>query len=130
MHSLMLRTNFIAQHFLIGKDFGSENFKHSHQYLFEIEIESPHLDQYNYVIDIVEVKSILDKLTLEYNDKTLNDLPEFANQNPSLELFSKILWHKFQVLLELPSHCQVTVRLWEDDIAQASYREDKKRIFQ
>jgi 6-pyruvoyltetrahydropterin/6-carboxytetrahydropterin synthase len=126
MHTLMLGSNFIAQHFLIGKDFGSENFKHSHHYRFEIEIESPKLDQYNYLIDIIEVKSLLDKLTSHFNDKTLNELPEFENQNPSLELFSKILWQKFNTHSQLPANCQLTVRLWEDTAAQASYRELKK----
>lgn len=119
----MVSTNFIAQHFLIGKDFGAENFKHSHLYRFEIEIESPHLEQHNYLIDIVEVRKILDKLTAHFNDKTLNELPEFENQNPSLEFFSKILWQKFHTHYQLPNNCQITVRLWEDSIAQATYRE-------
>lgn len=119
----MLSTDFIAQHFLIGKDCGYENFKHSHHYHFEVEIESPHLDQHNYLIDIIEMRSILDKLISHFNDKTLNELPEFANQNPSLELFSKILWQKFNLHSQLSSKCQITVRLWEDTVAQASYRE-------
>ncbi|WP_419419415.1 6-pyruvoyl trahydropterin synthase family protein [Legionella sp. D16C41] len=123
MHSLMLRKNFIAQHFLIGKDFGRENDKHSHHYCFELEIERPELDAYNYIIDIVEVKNYIDQIIAEFQDKTLNELPEFINQNPSLELFSKILWHKFHDNLFLPTNCQITIRLWEDDIAQASYRE-------
>ena len=123
MHTLMLRTDFIAQHFLIGKDFGAENFKHSHHYSFELEIASPKLDQHNYVVDIIEVRNNLDKLISHFNDKTLNDLPEFIDQNPSIELFSKILWKKCHDNFSLPKDCQITVRLWEDTIAQASYRE-------
>lgn len=123
MHTLMLGADFIAQHFLTGKDFGRENFKHSHRYRFEVEIESPLLDQHNYIIDIVEVRNILDKLISHFNDKTLNELPEFDNQNPSLELFSKILWQKFNIHYQVPDNCQIRVRLWEDAIAQASYRE-------
>jgi 6-pyruvoyltetrahydropterin/6-carboxytetrahydropterin synthase len=119
----MLRSNFIAQHFLIGKDFGAENFKHSHHYRVELEIESPLLDQHNYLIDIVEVRSHLEKLIAQYNDTTLNDLPEFENQNPSLELFSKILWQKFKKNYNMPEGCNLTVRLWEDAQARASYRE-------
>lgn len=123
MHTLMLSSNFIAQHFLVGKDFGPENYKHSHHYRFEIEIESSKLDQHNYILDIVEVRQLLNQLIAYFNDKTLNELPEFANQNPSLELFSKILWHKFNRQSQLSSDCQLTVRLWEDTVAQASYRE-------
>lgn len=122
MHSLMLRTQFIAQHFLIGKDFGQENSRHSHHYGFEIEIERPDLDEFNYIIDIIELKQRLDDLIAYFNDKTLNDLPEFVDQNPSLELFSKILWHKCHRNFKFADDCCITVRLWEDDIAQASYR--------
>lgn len=123
MYTLMLSSNFVAQHYLIGKDFGDENYKHSHHYRFEIEIASHQLDQYNYLIDIVVVKNMLDKLILHFNNKILNDLPEFANQNPSLELFSKVLWQKFNTHFQLPENFNITVRLWEDTIAQASYRE-------
>jgi 6-pyruvoyltetrahydropterin/6-carboxytetrahydropterin synthase len=119
MYSLMLKKNFIAQHFLIGKDFGPENEPHSHQYNLELELEKPDLDEYNFLIDIVEVKAQLDELISYFEDKVLNELPEFKDQNPSLELFSKIIWQKFN----LDSKTQITVRLWEDEIAQASYRE-------
>lgn len=123
MHSLMLRTQFIAQHFLVGKNFGEENFKHSHQYSFEVEIESTKLDEYNFIIDIVQVRQDLDTIISHFHDKTLNDLPEFQDQNPSLELFSKILWQKCHHHFKLPADCYISVRLWEDSIAQASYRE-------
>ncbi|HHF7367184.1 TPA: 6-pyruvoyl tetrahydropterin synthase family protein [Legionella bozemanae] len=125
MHHLMLRKNFIAQHFLIGKDFGAENLRHSHHYSFELEIENTKLDPFNFLIDIVEVRAHIDQLISYFQDKILNELPEFKNQNPSLELFSKILWQKFNNHIELPVDSQITVRLWEDDIAQASYRETK-----
>jgi 6-pyruvoyltetrahydropterin/6-carboxytetrahydropterin synthase len=123
MHTLMLRTDFIAQHFLIGKDFGAENFKHSHRYSLELEIISLELDQYNYLVDIIAVRQKLEQLASHFNDKTLNELPEFLDQNPSIELFSKILWTKCHDNFCLPKNCQILVRLWEDDIAQASYRE-------
>lgn len=123
MHSLLLKTNFIAQHFLIGKDFGRENFNHSHQYHLELEIKNQHLDQFNYVVDIVAVKENLDTLIDKYKDKKLNDLTEFTEQNPSLELFSKILWQDIISNFNLPKQSDVIVRLWEDDIACASYWE-------
>jgi 6-pyruvoyltetrahydropterin/6-carboxytetrahydropterin synthase len=123
MHSLMLTTEFCAQHFLIGKDFGEENFKHSHRYKFEIEIKSKHLDEFNFIIDIVQLKQDLDTIVAHFDNKTLNELPEFSNQNPSLELFSKILWQKCNGQFNLPEDGHIIVRLWEDNIAQATYLE-------
>jgi 6-pyruvoyltetrahydropterin/6-carboxytetrahydropterin synthase len=125
MHRLMLKKNFIAQHYLIGKDFGAENFKHSHHYGLEIEIENNKLDQFNYLIDIVEIRAYIDQIIAYFHDQTLNELPEFEEQNPSIELFSKILWHKLNTHFDFPTNSKITVKLWEDDIAQASYREDQ-----
>lgn len=89
----------------------------------ELEIENRKLDQFNFLIDIVDVKEHIDNLISYFNDKTLNELPEFKNQNPSLELFSKILWQKLSHQCVFPEESQITVKLWEDDIAQATYRE-------
>lgn len=123
MYSLLLKNQFQASHFLFGKDFGAENFPHAHQYGFEIEIKSHTLDQYNYLIDIVEMRSVVDNILSYFKEKTLNELPEFQNQNPSLELFCKILWQKFKDKHELFEHCRISIRLWEDDIARAAYWE-------
>lgn len=120
MHGLRLRKEFIAQHYLIGKDFGAENKTHSHQYRFELEIENSQLDEFNFIIDILEVKLLINQLIAYFQDQILNELPEFENKNPSLELFSKILWQQFKKHLKSN---RITVRLWEDDIAEASFRE-------
>lgn len=122
MHALRLRKNFIAQHFLIGKNFGSENLLHAHHYRFEMEIEHDQLDEHNFLIDIVELREQIGQLIFYFSDKILNELPEFVDQNPSLELFSKILWQRLSHQFDFPVNSQMTIRLWEDDIAQASYR--------
>lgn len=119
----MVRTQFRAQHFFPGKEFGQENSPHSHDYLFEIEIANHTLNQFNFLIDILAVKKLLNDLKAQFNNKLLNDLPEFKNQYPSLEFFSKILWQKFTSQHYFPITCQITVSLWEDEIAKASYRE-------
>lgn len=126
MYSLLLKTDFIAQHILLGPDSGPENSNHSHHYTFEIEISSQNLDKNNYLIDIIEIRNKLDNLIIYFKDKILNELPEFYNQNPSLEFFSKILWQKCRDQFNLPKSYQILVRLWEDAIAQASYREIKQ----
>ncbi|WP_058533490.1 6-pyruvoyl trahydropterin synthase family protein [Legionella saoudiensis] len=123
MHSLIFQKKFIAQHFLFGKDFGPENKVHSHHYTFELEIENALLDSYNFLIDIVDVQSHIDHIIHLFQDKILNEIPEFLNQNPSLEFFSKVLWKKFKEHLPCPENSLLTIRLWEDNIAQATYRE-------
>ncbi|TMF02397.1 MAG: 6-carboxytetrahydropterin synthase, partial [Chloroflexi bacterium] len=58
-----------------------------------------------------------------YADRLLNDLPEFHGLNPSIEQFARILCQRLGKRLAAPNLTGVAVRLWENDIASASYRE-------
>ncbi len=57
-----------------------------------------------------------------YRDQTLNDLPEFAGLNPSIEHFARILCEALAVHIDAANIDGVAVRLWENDIAWAGYR--------
>ena len=122
MYTIAVKRQFVAQHFLIGGDWGAENEKHSHHYTIELQLQGPTLDQHGYLVDIVDIESHLDKLVAHYRDHTLNDLPEFAGLNPSIEHFSRILCHALAERIRAETLTAVTVRLWENDIAWASYR--------
>ena len=91
MYTLAVRRSFIARHFLIGGDWGPENFPNSHHYILELQLEGLELDQHGYLVDIVDVEKHLDELIGYYREKMLNDLPEFTGLNPSLEHFTRIL---------------------------------------
>ena len=45
MYTLAVRRDFVAQHFLVGGDWGPENLKHSHHYRVEVEMTAPELDR-------------------------------------------------------------------------------------
>jgi 6-pyruvoyltetrahydropterin/6-carboxytetrahydropterin synthase len=122
MYRVAVRRAFTAQHFLIGGDWGPENDWHSHHYIVEVCLEGTQLDQHNYLVDIVEIESALDSLVSRFRDKTLNELPEFSGQNPSVELFSRIFAQSFSEQVTAPNISAITVTLWENDIAWASYR--------
>jgi 6-pyruvoyltetrahydropterin/6-carboxytetrahydropterin synthase len=51
----------------------------------------------------------------------LNDLPEFAGLNPSLEHFARILATRLAAAPERDRLTGHTVRLWESPTAWASY---------
>ena len=90
MYSVAVKRDFVAQHFLIGGDWGAENDWHSHHYQVEVQLQGPTLDQHGYLVDIVDINTHLEALVGHYRDKTLNDLPEFKDLNPSLEHFARI----------------------------------------
>ncbi len=122
MYALAVKRDFVAQHYLIGGDWGPENEKHSHHYVMEVRLEGDELDQHGYLVDIVDVEAKLDESVACYRDKTLNDLPEFAGLNPSIEHFSHILCRTLSERIDAPNISAMTVTLWENEIAWASYR--------
>jgi len=124
MYTLAVKRAFVAQHFLIGGDWGAENFWHSHHYQLELKLEGAALDQHGYLVDIVEVERQLNEIVAYYRDKTLNDLPEFAGLNPSIEHFTRIVCLTLAERLHLPNIRALTVRIWENDIAWAAYRHE------
>ncbi len=121
MYTLAVRRNFIARHFLIGGDWGPENFPNSHHYVLELQLRANELDEHGYLVDIVDVSRHLDELIGYYSEKMLNDLPEFNGLNPSLEHFARILAVALDGRLRAPALCGLKVILWENEDAWASY---------
>jgi len=122
MYTVAVRRNFVGQHYLIGGDWGAENQWHSHHYQIELQLEGATLDQHGYLVDIVDIEHHLEALIASYRDKTLNDLPEFAGLNPSIEHFARILCEALLARIAATNISALTVRLWENDIAWAAYR--------
>lgn len=121
MYTVAVKRDFIAQHYLIGGDWGPENTLHSHHYVIELQLEGAELDQHGYLVDIVDIESNLDALVAECRDQTLNELPVFAGLNPSIEHFSRILCLELNRRIRAENITALTVVLWENEIAWASY---------
>ena len=124
MYTITIRTDFIAQHDLIGGDWGPENERNSHHYVLELELTGPELDEHGYLVDIVRVEAALREVRSTYADQLLNDRPEFAGLNPSIEHFARILCRHLSKQLATPTLTSIGVRLWESDAASAAYREE------
>ena len=123
MYAMTVRTDFIAQHYLIGGDWGPENQRNSHHYVLELQLEGPELDEHGYLVDIVQVEAELAELRHDYADRLLNERPEFAGLNPSIEHFARIVCQRLGERLAAPNLSAIAVRLWENELASASYRE-------
>jgi 6-pyruvoyltetrahydropterin/6-carboxytetrahydropterin synthase len=124
MYKLAVRRDFIAQHALIGGDWGAENQPHSHHYVLELQMEGDTLDGHGFLVDIVDVEHALAGVVNGYRDFLLNDLPEFNGLNPSLENFSRIVCISLSKSIQAKNLGSVTVVLWENDTAWASHRID------
>ncbi len=124
MYTVAVKRDFVAQHYLIGGDWGSENELHSHHYYLEIQLRGEQLDQHGYLVDIVDIENHLDQLVAEYRDKTLNDLPAFAGLNPSIEHFARIICEQMAMRIKADTINCISVQLWENEIAWASFQMD------
>jgi 6-pyruvoyltetrahydropterin/6-carboxytetrahydropterin synthase len=122
MYQVAVKRDFVAQHFLIGGDWGAENTWHSHHYVVEVQLEGAALDQHGYLVDIVDIEQALEAIVAYYRDKTLNDLPEFVGLNPSIEHFTRIICQTLAAHIRATNLSALTVKIWENEIAWASYQ--------
>jgi 6-pyruvoyltetrahydropterin/6-carboxytetrahydropterin synthase len=121
MYKLMVRRDFIAQHFLTVPNAGPENEWHSHHFTVEVELRGETLNRYGYLVDIDDVKDGLDAVEERYKDATLNDLEEFEGLNPSVEHFARFCCQRIDQHIRDDTVERLTVRIWEDDDAWASF---------
>ena len=125
MYTLSIMRDFIARHYLIGGDWGPENELHSHHYRLEVQLEGEALDSHGYLVDIVDLEKQVGDLVAQYRDCTLNDQFEFAGLNPSIEHFCRILCGALSSRLAAPNITALTIKLWENEIAWAGYRQGR-----
>ena len=121
MYSVTVKRDLIAQHYLVGGDFGRENELNSHRFEIEARYEGPSLDEHGFLVDIDVVAGMLDALVERYRDHTLNDLPEFDGLNPSVEHFARILAGRLAI--DAPNVAALEVTVWEDGSAAAGFRQ-------
>jgi len=121
-YTVAVQRTFVAQHYLVGGDWGAENQKHSHHYTLEVQLDGDRLDRHGYLVDIVDIERHLNALVDEYRDQTLNDRPEFAGLNPSIEHFSRLTAEQLASRISAGTLTALVVKIWENEIAWAAYR--------
>jgi 6-pyruvoyltetrahydropterin/6-carboxytetrahydropterin synthase len=123
MYTVAVQREFVAQHYLIGGDFGPENQTHSHAYRVEVRLSGDRLDRHGFLVDIDAVTAGLEAVLASVRDKTLNDLPELAGLNPSIEHLARILCHRLRARLPSAGLREVAATIWESPSAWAAYTE-------
>ena len=127
MYTLGVRREFIARHFLIGGDWGAENFPNSHHYTLELQLTGNELYQHGYLVDIVDVEKNLDEVVGYYKEQMLNEKPEFTDINPSIEHFSRILCITLGERIKAKNILTIKVVLWEHENAWAAFSVERQK---
>jgi 6-pyruvoyltetrahydropterin/6-carboxytetrahydropterin synthase len=121
MFRVAIKKDLRAYHRLIGGDWGSENEHHFHDYSVEIIVSGRELDRHGYLFDIAELRKHQERVHARYQDSNLNELPEFAGQNPSVERFAVYFANELTRGLHLPGATELTIKMWEDPETWASW---------
>jgi len=121
MYKLGVSREFVAQHFLAEEEATEESRWHSHHYRVEVELAGDLLNESGYLMDLVELEALLEEQLAYFRDRTLNELPEFAGMNPSLEQFARIFWDRLRNGIQSPKLKYLQVKMWETGSAWAAY---------
>ena len=121
MYATTVQTEFVAQHYLTVPNPGPEGTPHSHAYELEVTFRGPELNRHDYLVDIDDAAAALDEVVARYRDELLNDLPEFAEANPSVERFARVVFERLTETVTDDTVAELAVTIWEDDEAAATY---------
>jgi 6-pyruvoyltetrahydropterin/6-carboxytetrahydropterin synthase len=121
MYFLSITSHFDSAHRLSGYP-GICQRPHGHTWQVRVTVATAELDSLGMGIDFHELEKTVDSVVSRFDHTMLNDLPEFAGQNPTAENLARILYH--QIEEKLPAKCRlVEVEVRESDKFSAVYRE-------
>jgi 6-pyruvoyltetrahydropterin/6-carboxytetrahydropterin synthase len=86
----------------------------------QVRLRGGELNQHGYLVDICELEGALAKIVARFSDQTLNDLARFADLNPSLERFARVIHEDLHAMLALKD-LSLAVKLWENERDWAAY---------
>ncbi len=121
MFTITVETHFRASHQLILPD-GSKEPVHSHDWAVTAAVRSDKLDEMGVVMDFCVLREMLDNATAELDNKALDEVEHFRQNNPSAENVSFYIYDKFRV--DLPDGVKLqSVKVVEEPGCSAEYAE-------
>jgi len=117
---LSVKTGFAAAHRLRGYQGKCESL-HGHNWKVEVVLEGAKLNELGMVMDFSDVKRLLRDIVADLDHQYLNDLPPFAETNPTTEGIARFISERLAGAL--PQGVRVkSVTCWESDDCSATYR--------
>ena len=97
---------------------------HGHNFAVRVQVQGRELDpKLGIVMDFQELKALLKQVLAELDHRNLNELPEFAEINPSSEHLARYIFHRLAALLPGPGVTMHTVSVAEGPNTIATYSE-------
>jgi 6-pyruvoyltetrahydropterin/6-carboxytetrahydropterin synthase len=123
MFELTVERQFAAAHLL--RDYAGPCARlHGHNYRVVVHFAGPKLDDAGFLVDFVTLKELLDGVLAPLDHQCLNDLPAFAELNPTSEVLAEYLYRQVGARAgDLPVRV-TAVTVYESDTTAVTYRED------
>ena len=129
MYSIKVRENILIAHSLPGEVFGPAQNMHGATYLVDAEFFTDKLNEYNIIMDLGVVTTILKDTLKIYNYKNLDEVDEFQNIITSTEFLAKNICDKIvnKLKSDYPNDYnilkKIKISLQESNVAWATYEQ-------
>ena len=129
MYSIKVRENILIAHSLPGDVFGPAQNMHGATYLVDAEFFTDKLNEYNIIMDLGVVTTILKDTLKVYNYKNLDEVLEFKDIITSTEFLAKNICEK--IINKLQNNYpedykilkKIKISLQESNVAWATYEQ-------
>lgn len=119
MYEITIEDTFDSAHCLRGYDGACQNL-HGHTYRASAKFRFRELDSLGMSLDFRKAKESLREATVYLDHAYMNDLPEFADANPTAENIARTIYQRMKT-----DHPElVSVSVWETATSCATYYED------
>jgi 6-pyruvoyltetrahydropterin/6-carboxytetrahydropterin synthase len=120
VYEILVQESFSAAHRL--REYGGKCEElHGHNWRVEVIVGSGQLDAAGLALDFRILKDHTRRILSQLDHAFLNDLPQFAQDNPSSENIARHIFERMTAALAETPVCVIRVSVWESDHACASY---------
>jgi 6-pyruvoyltetrahydropterin/6-carboxytetrahydropterin synthase len=120
MFTIAVQARFNASHsVLVGA--GPREAPHGHDWAVEAEVGAERLDANGLVIDFHRLERLLTESLTEFDGALLDELPDFADANPTAENVARTIFGKLEARLPQGRCTLRRITVWETPTCSASY---------
>lgn len=121
LYQVSISTEFSAAHIVHGYD-GDCSRPHGHNWVVEVEVQTPELDPIGMAIDFRKLKKYTRDLVAILDHQMINEIPPFQTLNPTAENLASWFYQELKKQLAHPLRLQA-VTIWETRDARVRYCE-------
>ncbi|MEG2075671.1 MAG: 6-carboxytetrahydropterin synthase QueD [Victivallaceae bacterium] len=123
MYELEVTTAFSSAHQLNGYP-GDCRKLHGHNWSVVAVLQAKELDEVGIAVDFKRLKRELDPIISHFDHAYLNDLPEFADMNPTSENIARVIYQLLKPKINDGNVKLSRISVLESPNSKASYFED------